>query len=757
MKSAIIRSLRAISLDARRQLVRIERRLATIRVRVRRHVHRYVREIEATVLLFGILASAYLAPRLQTVVGPYFDSERFALLRNVLIAMGGALVGATAVGFSVVMIAVQLNFARMPHGLFRKLSSDARLLGSFAATFLLAIAVSAVSFVPDKTWSAASLIAAAWSTLLILTLFFYGYRRALALINPRVQLGIIVSQARKDLRRWARRAKRIAPLLDVREADGARPSHDLARLAFFQANPHWTRGSDEAISYAMSFARRYAEQGDLEVAGAALNAVVTINAEYVVAKGKTFFAPNPIFDIPQATDTFINQTLERLRQAAQAATSRAEEEPLRQLFGAMTELVRTYMGIDYANPHVEGKHHAQLAAAYLASAVEAVLPRRLPDVVMEGVRLMGICAQLFLAVGETNSIIVLKEKIVALSCTGAVREEFRPVTLVGMEQLARMTSSLLRLPSHDIRFAADQIRNGVELVVKVFLEVPDTPLSSVHSTYLAPYYSLTKTDTLGSWLTDLFNAVISAPADDKSAKAVLRNVDDWAEDLYRTQKTLLLLSIEKNSHFTFDILHWIAHITMLLVAAANARAAEEFIREKLERHASSLISVLSWIPDDAKSTAFAETFSTTELIFKAAFDAMQRSSERVLESARRVLIDWTFKAGRYSTGRGTLEAGLKALAALALSSNDARFVTWLKNELTTCLAAEQGINADLRDTTARNLRRAAISFRRREFEFKAVDRVMGQVDPGKLRQLLTDVANLLSPNTAPETVEPDTF
>jgi hypothetical protein len=62
-------------------------------------------------------------------------------LRNLFASIGGALGGATAIGFSVVMIAVQLNFARMPHGLFRKLSLDFRLLGAFAATFVLAIAV----------------------------------------------------------------------------------------------------------------------------------------------------------------------------------------------------------------------------------------------------------------------------------------------------------------------------------------------------------------------------------------------------------------------------------------------------------------------------------------------------------------------------------------------------------------------------------------------------------------------------------------
>jgi hypothetical protein len=98
--------------------------------------------VGATLAAF-IIVGFVLAHVFQTVVEAYFNPERFTLLRNLLATTGGALVGATAIGFSVVMIAVQLNFARMPHGLFRKLSSDFRLLGTFAATFLLAIGVSA--------------------------------------------------------------------------------------------------------------------------------------------------------------------------------------------------------------------------------------------------------------------------------------------------------------------------------------------------------------------------------------------------------------------------------------------------------------------------------------------------------------------------------------------------------------------------------------------------------------------------------------
>jgi hypothetical protein len=70
-----------------------------------------------------------------------------------------------------------------------------------ATTFFLAVAVSGLSLIPDANWSGVALIVGFWATLLILILFFYGYRRSLALINPQVQLELIVKEAQNDLAR----------------------------------------------------------------------------------------------------------------------------------------------------------------------------------------------------------------------------------------------------------------------------------------------------------------------------------------------------------------------------------------------------------------------------------------------------------------------------------------------------------------------------------------------------------------------------
>ncbi|MGA8825717.1 MAG: hypothetical protein WB613_23120 [Pseudolabrys sp.] len=65
-----------------------------------------------------------------------------------------------------------------------------------------------------------------------------------------------------------------------------------------------------AVVYAVSFARRFSEQNDYDVSNAALRTVVALNAKYVEAKGKTFFASNAFIENPLSRDAFISDTLE---------------------------------------------------------------------------------------------------------------------------------------------------------------------------------------------------------------------------------------------------------------------------------------------------------------------------------------------------------------------------------------------------------------------------------------------------------------
>lgn len=150
----------------------------------------------ATIILF-LCASGYWYPVLQSVLDTYFlDTQRLAALRALLLTLGGALIGASVITFSLVMFAMQINVARMPHGLFRKFSVDTRIMTACIGTFLLAISVACTSLIPDTSWVTIAILVATWGTTLIVGLFLYAYRRALLLINPSKQLDFVAEDAR---------------------------------------------------------------------------------------------------------------------------------------------------------------------------------------------------------------------------------------------------------------------------------------------------------------------------------------------------------------------------------------------------------------------------------------------------------------------------------------------------------------------------------------------------------------------------------
>jgi hypothetical protein len=709
-------------------------------------------EMTAAIILSSLIGlSGFSVPATQELLHPMFSTEDdLALLASFLLTLGGALIGAAAIVSSLVLFAMQVNIERMPHGLFRKLSADRRLLSAFAGTFILAVIVASLSLNVGQQRVGAIIFVVFWSTAIILRLFLYGYRRALILVNPTQQLKMVVRQTQLELRAWARGAKRAAPLLfDVSQSHQIDPyssQHDLTRTAYFHLNPGWTEGAQQGVRYAVSFARRYAEQGDHEVSAVAMDAIIAINTTYIEAKGKTFFADQLLLDNPLTLDGFISDTLEHLRQTARIGITRGDEQQIEQTLRVMASLVRVYIAIDYANPQAS-KTHAHLAARYLTDEVDRIVPHNMPDVLMEGVRLMGQCADMLLATEGPQSIASMVQKIGIISCAGVVREDYRPVTSTGVEQLARLSFELLLTNKREVRLAAQDIRETVKLIAKLFMALPDAPLMSIQSTYLAPYYSTTNAQALTDRLSQIVNVVSDAPANDMNARQVIKNFEQWADGMYQTEKEILLHAIEKRSHFTFDIIHWIMKVTTMLVAVSNAAACDAHTQEKLREHASLLITSLSWVPDDEETVIFVENFQMTEKLFEAALDAHRRDCPELGQNIDKILLSWTFQAGRHQTGWGILEKSVYGIATLALLADDVDAETRLKTEINSRMAAGGLPNKELRDRAAWKVRGRAGSLYRNGHWSSAIENGMAQSDHQRLQPLLEEIADIISPET----------
>ncbi len=698
-------------------------------------------------LIVLIVTSTIFIPALQSYFEPYFSEPgRLDSIRALFLTLGGALIGATAIAFSLIMFAMQVNVERMPHGLFRKFSSDVKLLGAFAATFFLAANITGLSLIPDKSWVAGAAIATVWCSMLIILLFVLAYRRALVLISPTMQLGLVVADTKKNFKIWDKAVKRTTPIFrenakNEKDDEEIRRKYDMDRVTYFQLHPNWTAPAEQAISYCITFSRRYAEQGDHEVSRVALNGIVAINALYIKTKGKTFFSNNYFIDNPLASDSFLMNTLEHLRQNVQVGISRHDEQFIEQNLKSLLQLTQLYLSIEYDDVRAV-RSHAHLVSGYLTNAVESILPHDMADVLIEGVTLLGNAARLIVLHDKPEYTATISGKIALIACTGTVNKNYQPVTQVAVKQLANLTFELLRSKSSEVRYAIKEVRDDIKMVAEMYLKIPDTPLTSIHSTSLAPYYSGTSNDTLMSWLTELTNALSKAESNDEAAQCVIGHIAEWADELYRTEKELLLQAIEKRSQLTFDLVHWIVHITKLLLAVSCADVCGDHHRDKLRRSAHWLIHVLSWIPDNEKTIKYIETYRIADNIFESSVDAHKRGCDTEALAIRNLLLSWTCKVGKYQTGWASLEKSCCGLACLnlILELSDEKLFT----DIDTYLSNEDAPSFDIRSRTASGLHAEADKYRS-GYAHDDIGMAMTYVDQVRLRVLLHGIADHLCP------------
>lgn len=708
--------------------------------RLRRHNSSVL--VVSIVALIGV--SFWKASDIQTLIEPGFNNDMLSSLRSLLVGVGGALVGATAIVFSVVMLAVQLNFARTPHALFQKLSSDFRLLAYFAATFLLGLIVGSMAVVVSPSALAVSILVGAWCAVVALLLFLAAYRRALYLVSPHNQLLMILRRASRSMRVWDRRATRSAPLIERRSTRGTR---DMARAMFFKLNPLWERDAREAVTHALSFARRYSEQGEHDVSAIALTTLVRVNGEYVKARGRTFFPSNIFFDNPLSGEGFISDTLEHLRILSLIAQARGDEEQFNQILATLARLSETYTAIDYGDDLGFGLLQPELAASYLTRAVEGATRSFGPDVLLGGMRQMGDCAASLVRTGRALSALSTTDSMPAIAMVGLAKRDFGPVTAGAVRQLARIAIDLFGSKEFNLHHTFAEVRSSIDLIAFAVLASPDG-VAQQHRIHLAPYYSLAEYGNFGDALRNLVNAIAERPAGDNDAERIIEHLQEWSDGIYQSQRKLLQAAVEKRSSLTLTLIMWICFVVKVLVVASKAPAAREHTSDELVKDAIWLLWGLDWMPGDKESVQFLESQQPIEHLFDLTIDMIGREVEEVAEAGREILLNWTFKAAIHQSGWATLESGLIALALSAAWRADPNWSDWLETKVAEKLAAGAGIPDEERAKAAEGLQEAAISRGRGEFAIRTVDVALTHVNRQRFRAVVDRLVTLLTPPDA---------
>lgn len=702
-------------------------------------------------------------PKIDPLLVAYFPGESsINNLKSALISLGGALIGAAFIAFSLIMFSTQVNIERMPHGLFFRFGKDVFILLLFVATLLSGIAIcfSSTLLFDVKNLSIAVSIAF-WGVITIISFVIRAYERTLFLINPVNQLNMLIELVEKDLKSWERRAEKAKPLLGdggcdhQKEGSSLKSTHDIKRTVYQQRNPHGKHLAQNAIDHAFSFFQRYAERGDYVVSAHALQTVSQINHIYVLSKGKTFFSSNLWIENPYSSDELITHSLESLRRSLTVAIGRMDEQQATQILQTISQLANIYLNIDYSDQYAS-KSHANLAAYHLGEAVTSILAHEMTDVVMEGVRLMGGCVSLISQHGKVNDTVALIDKIGMIALVGIGNKKNYPITVTAIQQLSNSTMVLLRSKPQELSFVFKTIKRNVSFVSEMVLKLPSIPIENSHSIYLAPYYSC-QPSNLSSMMANLANAVLDADADNEDAKRVIGNFTTWSDQIFEPERKLFKQAIEAESDLLFHHIEWTITISEILVMLSNTPACEDYIKEKLQKNALRLISNLSWVPDDEKSVSIVSNYQFHETLFDAALTGYHRDCKQYLEAACECLLDWAFKGGRLRLGRGTLELSLNGLAVLALLPERDDAEVALIEDIKKKISSVAIFQEDL-DNSARELReRAATLYRIGEYTTSKIEVVMKQIDAEKMQNLLTEIANVLSPNTADEEVNISIF
>lgn len=680
----------------------------------------------------------------------YFSNDNIlSVLRSLLGGIGAALIGATAIVFSLIVFSMQTNIERMPHGLFRKFGSDLLLLGSFLGSFVIAILVASMSLIPNNKLSMYAIFLSVWGVIAVLILFLYAYQRALKFINPITQLTLMYNAVRRDLVKWDRLATRAQDIMVNHDDDKSKIENlnekvlDVKRIIFLKNNHGWETTAVQAINYCISYAKRYAELGDYDVSDYSFDRIMYINAKYCSVKRGTYIEDNPLLNIVDNSDTFINLSLEHLRQTMQTALARGDEKLASSTLRGMSGLYGVYLSIEYAG-RTRSKHHAMLAAGYISSAVESVIPKNMADVMMEGIKLMGRNSVKALSYANASDIVGTIQKISMFSTISLKNTVLQPVTLTAFSQFSDINIQLIIKGDINSGFTMDILQKSISEAAIVFLHTEDTPINSRHSYILSPYYSVANVTGFISRIKEIVNYLIDNKIEAESSKVIIRNVEKWADKLYQSQKEVLLVAANKRSSFIYDLIPWNVMVCEVLLALSESQLCDDYHSEKLKKHSIWLIATLSWIPEEQEVVTFVNNGSLVDSIFEAAMMGLSRNSPEFYDMCKKILEGWVKKTAQHVSTRSGFEDAIKSLVALTVKEGTVDAQNKLLDKLKDILSKIKSPSKELRELTARHLLRNTKDYRYRAGFYSSVDIFLSQCDTDSTVALFTKVAEILN-------------
>lgn len=609
--------------------------------------------IDLIILVVFFIAgiSLYLISEIETVnnfINTLITPENINNTKNIFITIGGALIGAIIITFSFLMFSLQVNIERMPFNLFKQLNSNFQVYFFFIAAFLFSLLIILSSLYIDKNNLKAVLVVVLIISLWIPIGFILVYRRTIENINPLKQLLIIIKSTQSDLNFW--NSAIVRKTSNIQEDESF---HDTKKLLFFQNNPNWNSKIKQSIFYSISYSKKYSEVGDYEVSQQALNAVVIINAKYIKLKGKTFFTDNILGYNHLSADGVFNDSLESIRQNIQYTITKNDEYFIEQNLKALYNLFYLYVEIDYGKIN-DSKIHANIATRYLEDAIEECILKKMTDVLMIGIELLGKVVLVNIGKGELIYAGSTVDKIMSLSLPGIlIDKKMNPASIVGVEQLSNIIDKLIKSSNYNIRQLIEKVRKNLFYIAKIYLEKEESSLLNFNTPLLASYYSCIYNSFFMDNLLNLSNTLYQAE-ESEDTKRIINNIKQWSDGLFIEERELFLKAIEKKSVFISDMINRIELISKVLIMLSTLEYCRFSLKEDLIKNAKFIYYIFDWVPKELDAINFVEGYRLSENIYELGVFAYQKDISDVAEDISYLLLNYGIKAWKLETTRTDL-------------------------------------------------------------------------------------------------------
>ena len=518
------------------------------------------------------------------------DSETLKSLQSIFLNVGSALIGSTAIIFSIILFTLQVNNERVPYNVFKKLTTDKKLFVSFLFALVFSVSTAIFSFLSAK-YALYTIEASILFFSLILGSFLYSYARALDLISPIFQLESIVKHAKDDLLKWSK------------EYENSKKN--ISKYEFFNSNPSWADVAKQDIIYCNAYAKKLIEKNDYDTSKIALKSIVKINAIYVEVNNQAF----------------IEDTLEEIRQNIQDGLARNDERFIKANFEILKDLHFCYSGRDRG-----------FAYFYLIEGVKNSISHNIPDVLLAGIRLLSKVAQKEIVDGKSATIRSILKIISDLVSYGIIDKKLEPITRDALHVLSIITIKLLESKEQDTNFITKEMEQFLFKIGKIQIET--------HIDFENIYYSKVSSELI-AFTNNLMRQDFNESNKQTFIK-IIKNIEKWSDIIRWENRELFKLALEHNSNFIHQLIDFISNVSGCLMALSTLDI-DKTLSSQLRENALGLISIFSFIREDENTIMLLEMSNFTDTIFKLAVDAYDYDLIDIMLEIRNILLSVGFR------------------------------------------------------------------------------------------------------------------